>query len=76
MISPALLVSPRLWAFKAGSWLTFLITALGLSLVYFYDPPTPVGSSVLRLFKWGALVGIGLGSAVDSLYRPLSERDT
>jgi hypothetical protein len=76
LIVPPSRVSPRLWAFKAGSWLTFLITALGLSLVYFYDPPTPVGSGGLCLFKWGALVGIGLGSAVDSLYRPLSERDT
>jgi hypothetical protein len=69
-------VSNNQFLFRAGSWLAFLTAALGLSLVYFYDPPTPVGSSVLRLFKWGALVGIGLGSSVYALYRRVSERDT
>lgn len=61
---------------RTGIWLVFLITALVLPLAYLYRAPTPVGTGLLRVFGWGALVGVGLGAVVYVLYRPLTEHRT
>ena len=58
---------------RAGVWLAFLVAALGLPLIYLSDAPTPIGTGLLGVFGWGALVGVSLSVAVYVLYRPLSD---
>ncbi len=53
-----------------------LMASLILPLVYLPQAPSPVGTGLLRVFGWGALVGVGLGALVCTAHRPLADAGT
>lgn len=72
----SVVVSRKQFIVRTGFWLAFLVTTLTSSFIYLSEPPTPVGTGLLRVFGWGALAGIVLGALVYVLHRPLHGQRT
>lgn len=61
---------------RFGIWLAFLIAAVCLPLLYFFNAPAPIGSGLMPVLGWGAVIGIGTSVAIFLSHRPIFQKET